>query len=73
MAQIEAADAGGQRQAFTLEKELSKDDRTKVHTAIRNVFGGRVESSTKDGKLCISCGGAAIKVRNRWSTMPRFD
>ena len=50
-----------EKDIFTVEKELDKVTRTKVHGAVRTAFAGEVDSSTKDGKLIITTGGARAR------------
>lgn len=57
---IAAANTANEARTFSIEKELSKADRTAVHVAIRNAFGGKVSSTTKEGALMVSTGGATM-------------
>ncbi len=43
--------------AFTVDKELDKAQRTRIHQLVRKAFEGKVDSTTKEGKIVLTCGG----------------
>jgi tRNA pseudouridine13 synthase len=43
--------------AYTVDKELDKAQRTRIHQLVRKAFEGKADSSTKEGKIVITCGG----------------